>query len=155
MNDLVLQGERYTAIFRHTKKEDDSSTHVYSCWKTSPHMWWKGQVKITDNVTGRDARAFFETFHRSDVPMGIRSETLEESLLLIRGKNDKGHYVSHRSGGSIVINKRGVIDYLLEEMYEDALSSGQERIFPKINIPLLEQHNLAEHGYALEEFVSV
>ncbi|MEK6847570.1 MAG: hypothetical protein AABX50_00400 [Nanoarchaeota archaeon] len=154
MDDLVLEGKKYTAVFQHTQRYDDSSTHEYTCWNTRQHMWWEGRVRINDKVTTKDVRAFFETFHRSDVPEGIRDETLEESLLLVRGMDEKGNYVSHRGGGNIITNRNAVIDYLLGKMYESALSLGKDEVFPKIDIPLLEQSDLAERGYALGEPVS-
>jgi len=155
MTDLILKGERYRATFQNSQKEGDHSTHVYTCWNTSPHMWWKGRVRIEDRSSGKDVRAFFESYHRSDVPEGIKDENLEESLLLVRGRNEKGNLISHKNGGKIITNRQEVIDYLLGRMYQDALDLGRDEVFPTINVPLLEQHELAERGYALGEPISV
>ena len=151
MEDFILEGERYVALFQLYRKVNDSKTHKYSVWKTSPHMWWTGMIKIMDKESGNDARATFETLHRADVPDGIRTETLEQSLLLVRGVNEKSEFVSHKDGGSILFNRKGATDYLLCQVYEKILEDREIIIFPRVDIPLLEQHDLAKHGFALEE----
>lgn len=154
MIDLVLEGEQYRATFQNSHKAGDHSTHEYSCWSTRPHMWWKGQVKIENPLTGRDVRAFFETYHRSDVPGGIKDETLEESLLLVRG-NDNGRYFNLRIGGEAIPERARAIDYLLGRMYEDALELGKDEVFPTVNVPLLGQQELIDLGLVLREPVGV
>ena len=155
MVDLILEGERYRAMFQNSEQRGDHSTHTYSCWKTRPHMWWEGRVKIEDRGNRRDIRAFFETYHRSDALGGIRDESLEESLLLVRGHDDDRGYFNLRIGEEAIPEKVRAIDYLLGRMYEDALELGRDEVFPKIRIPLLEQQELVDLGLVLGETVSV
>ena len=150
MEDFILEGERYTATFQSAVLNSDN-TGYESCWKTSSYAWWTGSIKIIDKESGNDARATFETLHRADVPDGIRTETLEQSLLLVRGVDEKDDFVSHRDGGSILFNRKGAVDYLLGQVYEKILEDREIIIFPTVDIPLLEQHDLAKHGFALEE----
>jgi hypothetical protein len=119
-------------------------------------MWWRGKAIITDKSLGRQVRATFETFHRSNAPGGIRDETLEESLLLVRGKTDDGKMVSYKGGRGIITKKSKVVDYLLEVLYKDAEKLAETEFLPHIEIPLLEQQNLSKMGYArLEEQIAV
>lgn len=56
----------------------------------------------------------------------------------------------------MVTDREGVIDYLLEGVYDEGCARSQEEFLPHLKIPLLEQHLLAEEGYAkAEELVSV
>jgi len=110
---------------------------------------------ITNNSTKEDVRAYFETLRRRDVEGGIRDETLEESLLMVRGFDQNGRYVTHKCGQGVVTNRVGLIDYLLEIVHEDIVSLRDEEIFPTVKIPLLEQSTLYAKGYASEEPVLV
>jgi len=154
MQGLTLEGNRYSAVFLDAKKQEEKD-YKYTCWHTSPSMWWEGKAVINDNTIGGQVRVTFETFHRANVEGGIRDETLEESLLLVRGRTDDGRFISYRGGRDVVTDRAGVIDYLLKGIYDKAFERLREEFIPHLNIPLLEQHDLAERGYArLEQAVS-
>ena len=156
MVDLILEGEKYRAVFQNSEQRGDHSTHVYSCWNTSPQMWWEGRVKIENmEDDGKDVRSLFETYHRSDVPGGIRDESLEESLLLVRGHDDNKGYFNLRIGGESIPERAKAMDYLLGRMYEDVLEFGRDEVFPTIRIPLLEQQELGDLDLALGKSVAV
>ena len=155
MEGSTLEGNKYRAVFLDAKKEEEKD-YQYTCWHTVPSMWWEGKVIITDKTAGGQVRATFETFHRANVDGGIRDESLEESLLLVRGRNYDGEYISYIGGRDVVTDRKGVIDYLLEGVYNEVSDLSREEFVPHVKIPLLEQHDLAERGYArLEQVVSV
>mgnify|MGYP001567584639 CR=1 FL=1 len=149
MEELVIEGERYRATFQNVRRNDDSKTYEYSCWNTSPKMWWEGEMRVIDKSEQGDIRTFFKTYPRSDVPNGIRNETFEQSLLLVRGENN-GRYFNLRIGNDIIPDKDKAVDYLLGRLYEEASGLGEEKVFPKINIPLIELSDLVEQGLVLE-----
>jgi hypothetical protein len=153
---VLIEGNKYYALFQDFKKVDDSDAHEYTCWNPSSKMWWEGKVKIvkrseTDFEGEQDARAFFRTFPRSNVADGIKKELFSESLLLVRGRDSEGEYVNYRIGDEFVPKIEETIDYLLEMMYTEAKELGKDTVFPTIKIPLLERHVLAEEGLALPE----
>lgn len=155
MEGLTLEGNRYRAIFLDAEKKEEKD-YEYTCWHTHPSMWWNGKVIITNKAVGEQVRATFETFHRVNVEAGIRDETLEESLLLVRGRTEERGFISYKGGRDVVIDRIEVIDYLLERVYNEALfKCSREEFLPDVKIPLLEQDDLAERGYArLEQAVS-
>jgi len=150
MEGLTLEGNRYVAVFLDAEQIEEKN-YVYTCWHTCRHMWWEGKAILTDKTRGEQVRATFETFHRANVPKGIRDETLEESLLLVRGRTVDGGFVSHKGGREVVLDRKGAVDYLLEGVYDEARELSRTEFVPHVKIPLLEQHDLAERGYAEPE----
>lgn len=157
MESLTIEGNRYEARFQNVKREadelpagtdgDEGSINIWADYK----MWWVGDVVVVDKDSQRETRFHFTTFARRNVLGGIRDESFEESLLLVRGKNLEGRFVSHRGGGDIVTDRQGVIDYLFEGLYNKSSELARDEFVQTIEIPLLEQHVLAERGYACSE----
>jgi len=154
MERLTLEGNNYSAVFLDAEKKEENE-FGYTCWHTIPSMWWEGKAIINYKPVGGQVRVTFETFHRANVDGGIRDETLEESLLLVRGRTDDGRFASYRSGRDVVTDRAGVIDYLLKGVYDEAFGRSIEEFVPHMEIPLLDQNDLAERGYArLEQAVN-
>ena len=157
MYHLEIEGRKYVAKFQNVTvqtQDDDSDDGAgdFNVWNSGPKMWWYGTVLIAGCDFIRDVRAHFETYHRKDVEGGISEETLEESLMFVRGRDEDGIYVSHRNGGDVITNRKSTIDYLLAQVYyEGSTQIEVGKIIPSVSFPLLEQHVLAELGYALPE----
>ena len=150
MDILPLEGSLYRAVFLDYTLMGEKDFE-YTCWRTSPSAWWEGKTIIEERESGGQVRATFETFHRADVQGGVRNESLEESLLLVSGRRANGSFVSYKGGAEIVTDRVGVIDYLLGGMYNQASERAKTEFVPHLEIPLLEQHDLAERGYAKPE----
>jgi len=150
MERLTLEGNRYIAILLDAEKREEED-YRYSCWHTAPDMWWEGNAIITNKTTGKEVRTTFETFRRANVEGGIKAETLEESVLLVRGRTADGGFVSHKGGGDIVLDRPEVVDYLFDGVYGEASAIARVKFMPHVRIPLLEQADLAERGYAKPE----
>ncbi|MCH7567854.1 MAG: hypothetical protein IIA87_00360 [Nanoarchaeota archaeon] len=140
--DLVLQGDRYLGRFMASRILGSVECGSEYTSGEDKGQYWSGKGVIRKLKTSAEARFTFKTDFVKDRWRQLGD--LEREMIVIQDRSFR-----ERSPG--IVEQERLYDFVLEQMYGNALELRDEEIIPMISIEKLQYEDLLISGVVAEE----